>query len=69
MTACGHAAMDLVPRITPIEDEIYASDPDWAAVSYQEAIDRVEAMVRQRHPELDEQAVAAFGWAFSFDWK
>lgn len=68
-TAFGDAALDLVPRIKAIEEEVYAKDPEWAAVSFDEAVSGVEAMLRETHPELTDQALMALVNAFAFDWR
>jgi hypothetical protein len=65
----GDAALDLVPRIKAIEDEVYAQEPDWATISYDEAVRAVGSMVRERQRELVDPAVQAFMTAFAYDWR
>ena len=56
-------------RLPRPEEEVYARDPEWAAVSCDEAVGGVEAMLPEAHPELTDQALTAFVNAFAFDWK
>lgn len=65
----GDAALDLVPKIQAIEHEVYEKDLGWATMPYDAAVQGVGALLRERHPELDDGAVEAFMNAFAFDWK
>jgi hypothetical protein len=63
--------LDLVQYVQTVLDELYGVQPDWSGggddlvSGTNKAVDRV----RENHPELSEEALAALGWSFSYDWK
>jgi len=65
----GNAALDLIPKIRAIEHEVYEKDPDWATTTYDDAVQGVGRLLRERHPELNDEAIKAFMTAFAYDWK
>ena len=67
--ALGDVAADLVPQITAIEDEVDRRLAEWHAMPYDKSITAVEQSIRAGHPELSDEAVLAFRWAYSYDWK
>ena len=52
-----------------LEDEFYSSDARHTVAGTAEMGDKAAADFRRIHPELDEQAVEALAWCYSFDYK
>jgi hypothetical protein len=61
--------LDLVQKVHAILDELYGVLPDWSAGDLASETDKAVHQVRRNHPELSDEALAALGWSFSFDWK
>lgn len=49
--------------------EMNETDVDWTKHDLQSGVKEYRHQVRERHPELDDQAVDALGRAFGFWWK
>ena len=65
-----HEALDLLPRVKAIVDEVYSAEPSlWQSNSTLEMGAQVETFVTARHPELSPEAVDALANNFCFDWK
>ena len=60
---------DLLIRVESIVRDAGDLQPDWALHSLLSAKEWAEAELKRRHPELDDAAVSALGWAFSYWWK
>jgi hypothetical protein len=68
--AVGPVALDLVPRVKGILDELYDAEPPiWGAPSVAEIGQNVVEWLNQHHPELSPDAIAAAAKRLSFDWK
>jgi hypothetical protein len=64
------AALDLVPRVRRLLDDLHDADPPlWAAESVGEIGRRAEAWLGLRYPELTAEAIRALANGFAFDWK
>jgi hypothetical protein len=63
--AFGEQALDLMPRIGAIFDMVDAAPANWSG-GLNAATDRVETMVREAYPDLDDEAVRAIGDQFSY---
>lgn len=61
--------LDLVQYSEAVLAELYASSPDWSNDDLHSATERAVVRVRSGHPELSDEALAALGWSFSWDWK
>lgn len=62
----GDQAVDLVPRIEALLAEAYEYPPDDDLACYG---NRVKDAIRQRHPELDDEAVKAVGNLVTYSWR
>jgi hypothetical protein len=60
--------LDLIQYIEQVLDELYAVAPDWTN-DLQAVTARAVEVVRQQHAELSDEALAALGWSYSWDWK
>ncbi len=68
--AVGAAAGGVLPRIKAIVDGLYSAEPPlWQSPDLAEVGRRAEAWLRERCPELSEEAVFAVRSRFTFDWK
>jgi hypothetical protein len=67
--AFGDDSFDLVPRIRYIVDETFAEPMALPGEALSDSAQRIEAVVRARHPELGDEAVRAIGNRFAFDTK
>ncbi|MGD9796398.1 MAG: hypothetical protein AB7V43_23275 [Acidimicrobiia bacterium] len=63
------AAFDLLPIISALEEEFYASTAYNTVAGFREMAEQAANEFRGRHPELSDEAVAALAWCYSFDWK
>jgi hypothetical protein len=62
-------AADLLPRIRELEDDFYASDARFT-VSDLKVMGEVAAdQFRKAHPEISDDAVRAFAWCYTYDYK
>jgi hypothetical protein len=66
--AVGPAALEVLPRIRLIVDNLYATDI-WNTPSLAEVGQRAETWLRDRYPELSDAAVDALAKAFTYNWK
>lgn len=62
-------AVVLLPRITQLEDEFYASDARFTAADLREMGEVAAAQFRSKHSEVSEEAVKALAWCYTFDYK
>jgi hypothetical protein len=66
----GDAAVDLLPRIQALLDEVYAPELRlWEERTVGDIADRVSRWLRAHHPELSDDAINAVSNQFAFDWK
>lgn len=61
--------LDLLARVRALEDEFYESNasneaPDLASMGRQAA-----GEFSEKHPEIGEEAVRAFAWCYTYDFK
>ena len=63
-----HAA-DLVPRVKALLAELHEDRHLWFHVDLATMADRVKRALRQRHPELTDEAVEALATRFAYDYK
>ena len=63
------AAVDLVPLINALEEDFYTSTAYQAVPGLAEMADQAASEFRERHPEISNDAVEAFAWCYSWDWK
>lgn len=65
----AETAADLMPRIRELEDDFYASDARFT-VGDLKAMGNIAAdQFRGAHPEVSEDAVQAFAWCYTYDYK
>jgi hypothetical protein len=62
-------AADLEPRIRLLLDELDQIKPDWKTHTLESASKSAAGDMKTKHPELDEKAVAALEWIYSWWWK
>lgn len=56
----------LTSEIEMLLEEVGALRPDWEKFSVSSATRWAEDEMQRRHPELEPEAIAALGWAFSY---
>lgn len=56
----------IVERIVALEREMYDVDVDWTSLGWRRGCSVALATLRQRHPELSVDALAALDWQFSY---
>lgn len=52
-----------------LEYEFYESDARHAAPGDAEMAEMAASQFRDRHPELSEEAINAFAWCYTYDYK
>lgn len=62
-------AQDLIPILRQLEDEFYESDAKFTVADLAEMGDKAATRFRQLHPELTQDAIEAFAWCYSYDFK
>ena len=63
------AAVELVPLIVALEKDFYRSTAHRTVPGLAEMVAQAASEFRQRHPDLSDDAVKAFAWCYSWDWK
>jgi hypothetical protein len=63
------AAVELMPKIRELEDDFYRSDARFTVEDLKEMGDEAARSFRDRHPEISEDAVQAFAWCYSYDYR
>jgi hypothetical protein len=61
--------LDLVQYVQATLDELYGVQPDWSTSDLAAETEKAVQRVRKNHPEPSDEALAAPGWSFNFDWK
>ncbi|HEY1957436.1 MAG TPA: hypothetical protein VGH28_17580 [Polyangiaceae bacterium] len=56
-------------KIDALRAEIAAVEIDWATCSLASAGEAARRAMRDRHPELADEALDALAWEFTYDWK
>src|SRR5690349_8647988 len=59
---------ELLLRVQAIVEETLAIEPDWVPEVVPDPVRRVVGLMGSRHPELDELALEALGWLYTYDW-
>jgi hypothetical protein len=59
----------LLKRVEAVAQDAGSLRPDWETHSLLSAKDWAESELKQRHPDLNDAAISALGWAFSYWWK
>jgi len=62
-------AVELMPRVRELEDDFYASNARWVASDLVDMGNRATADFREKHPEISTEAVEAFAWCYTYDYK
>ena len=62
-------AATLLPLIRQLEDEFYASDARHTAADPAEMASISSQQFTAKYPELPDDAVRAFAWCYTFDYK
>ena len=62
-------AADLYPEIVRLADEFYESDAWSKAKDLEEMFRLTVDRFRLLHPELSDEAIEAFAWCYTFDYK
>jgi hypothetical protein len=65
----NEASVQLSGEIREILDELNQLKPDWTSHSLQSAGDWVKKMMVTRHPQLDDRALEALAWVFTWWWR
>lgn len=60
---------ELLRHVEGLLDETLDCKVDWSMHTLASARSAAEERMRQRHAELDHEAIAALGWAFDFAWR
>jgi hypothetical protein len=60
------AATRLRPQLEKLAHEVFTWPVDWDRHDLVSAASAVQQGLAARHPGLDEEALAAFGWCFSY---
>ncbi len=63
------AADELMAAIRALEDEFYLSDARHVARDLSEMAQLSAAEFKMKHPELPDEAIQAFAWCYTFDYK
>jgi len=61
--------MDLFNDVRKLTDEAAQIPIDWGSTSLEVAGKKVHAEMHSRYPYLDNKALAAIAWKFTFDWR
>jgi hypothetical protein len=67
--AMGENAVDLVPRAAALLYELNTANPPLYAATLADVDVRVRHHLRERHPELTEDAITAAANRFTYDWR
>ena len=68
--ALGDDALDIVPRIKAMLDDMYSAEPPlWNYPDIAEVGRRAESWLRAQHPELSDAAIRAVTNRFCFNWR
>lgn len=59
----------LVAEVRSLLGELNELKPDWSEHTLDSAAKRASCQMRNNHEELDELAISAFGWVFSWWWR
>jgi hypothetical protein len=65
----GEETSDFLPRVLAVFALVDATPPLWQTEDLMTATNRMEALVREQHPELSDDAVRAIGNEYHFAWK
>lgn len=65
----AQTAADLLPRIRELEDDFYASDARFTVADLAEMGNVAAEHFRKVHPEISDNAVLAFAWCYTYDYK
>ena len=57
----------LLAEVERLVSELSALEPDWNSHSLATATTWAKAEMKERHPELDEEALASLAWVWSYD--
>jgi hypothetical protein len=57
---------ELISQVRALVDESDGINIDWTKHSLKSARDEVLRIMRERHPELTDEAIQALAWRFSF---
>ena len=60
---------DLLPIVQRLEREFYESDARFTVADLATMGAQAAAQFRQKHAELTEDAIQAFAWCYSYDYK
>jgi hypothetical protein len=65
----GDRAVDLIPRVEALINEIHDRAHEWLHVDLAITAGRVEEALRQKHPELTAEAIQDLAAYFTYEWK
>ena len=60
---------DLLARVKALVAESLSIEVDWNSLSLADGGRAMAAEMARRHPELDQVALDALAWKFTFDWR
>ena len=65
---CNSADL-LIEEINEILNELNSLQPDWELHSLDSAEKWAGRVMKERHPDLDDEALSALQWAFTWWWR
>jgi putative intracellular protease/amidase len=60
---------ELIARVDALIGELFAVEVAWSEHTLVSGTDLATSRIRESHPELNEEAIKALGWEFSFAWR
>jgi hypothetical protein len=60
---------ELIARVDALIRELFAVEVAWSEHTLVSGTDLARSRIRESHPELNEEAITALGWEFSFAWR
>ncbi len=60
---------ELLARVRAIDAEFMGVKVDWESLSLEEGGDEAKRVMAARYPQLDEDALEALRWKFTYDWR
>ena len=67
--ARGDDGAELQARVRVIVSELMAIEIDWSVHTLADGGRRAERIMASRHPELDDDALGALRWMFTYNWR
>jgi hypothetical protein len=65
----SHEAADLMPQVRRLEEEFYSLKARFTVEDLTEMGEVAAHEFRTKHPEISDDAVKAFAWCYTYDYK